>query len=68
MMEILKRVKMVWEEQMTKQKLELRFCDLRCEYAKPSDNTPGCMTENPIYCTKYNLEVRKSSVCLDNRR
>ncbi|MBU0958654.1 MAG: hypothetical protein KKB31_01785 [Nanoarchaeota archaeon] len=56
------------EQKMSKQRLEFKFCDLRCEYAKPSGNVPSCMTENPIYCTKYEKEVRKSSICLDNRK
>ena len=45
--------------------MNLKFCDYSCAFAESSSYVPSCMTENPIYCTKYNTEVGKSSVCMD---
>ena len=53
------------EEKTTEKNVRLKFCDYGCDFAESSSNVPSCMTENPIYCTKYQSEVRKSSVCMD---
>ena len=57
---------------MARRKLEektigknVKFCDYNCEFASSSSNVPSCMTENPIYCNKYNAEVRKASLCME---
>ena len=53
------------EEKTSGQSASLKFCDYSCAFAQSSSDVPSCMTENPIYCTKYNTEVGKSSVCMD---
>jgi len=53
------------KEKTIEKSMNLKFCDYSCAFAESSSYVPSCMTENPIYCTKYNTEVGKSSVCMD---
>jgi len=46
----------------------MKFCDLRCEHATyhgAENMTPGCHTEQILYCKKFERFVRKNQECLE---
>ena len=47
-------------------KLEMKFCGYDCEYAKAVKDRGACNTFNLIYCKKYQRQVNKGGLCLDN--
>ncbi len=48
-----------------KNKLEVKFCDVNCKFAKFSKYVPGCHTYNPIDCKKKGHEVPQGLPCTD---
>ena len=52
-----------------KRKLEdLKFCSLRCKYAKPDKDVTGCLAHNPIYCRRYDMMWEKGAPCLEHSK